>query len=194
MIYNKPTAKHHRWISICLFFIIVWTLFTMEFASRGFPSILNTPPTYLYKIGFFGDSKIRHGDLLYTFQPAVVPTFSGYLLNFKLTATNLGNTTAEFYYGDNAPLVYVYGLGGVRVSTFYEHLVSKAILYRVSLTPGESHSVNWTWSYDSAAFPPFLPGVYWVSASIYTGEGYFIGNTRHSIYVETSQILMLASF
>ena len=128
-------------------------------------------PTSIYSVSFSGNATLKEGDLLFTFKPTVIHGLGGDALDFRLTATNLGNENSTFYHGDLEPTVEVYS-AGTRVSTLTKARISDTIMYEPVVEPGKNYTIGWTWNLDSFASNPLKPGVYSVSAKWGSGKTY----------------------
>ncbi len=163
--YRKPHSRLRSYLALTITILIITTI---PFNTLGLPTIFNIPPNWFYMPVFIGASNVQRGDLDYAFQPAVISTLSGDRLNFKLIVKNVGNRTLVYDYDTGGPVVHIYGLGGIRISTLYANNDQGGGL-ELYLKPGETGVAEWTWRLDSQAIPPIiLPGVYWTSVNIMT--------------------------
>jgi len=145
--------------------IITVILLAVIISSILFLSLYSISPTLVYHFSFEGESTLRHGDILYTFKPTILHNGGSDSLDFRITATNIGNVTRTFHFGDGDPTVLVYSPSGTNVNTLYKFKVSNAILYGHDLKPDQNYTIGWTWGSDSWASSFILPGDYLVSAT-----------------------------
>ncbi len=120
-------------------------------------------PMSLDNIRFSGEALLRKGDLVFTFKPTVIHNLGGDVIDFRLTATNVGDKNNTFIFGDDEPTIEIYS-AGVRVSALANSSINWLTEYGYELRPGQSQTVGWTWSSGSVGTLPAAPGNYSVSA------------------------------
>ncbi len=169
---------------------ILIIIFGSVVAYIAIPNVAELNPVKLYRFDFSGQGRASEGNLDFTFTPTSIHGPLGDSLDFRLTATNIGNETTTFKFGEAVPLVLVYS-DGEQVSMMGEMRTVIAILHTYPLGPGESKTVGWSWGADSFAEPMFWPGEYRVVADWFGGETYpGIGPSNVVVHWRTSSVGM----